>query len=782
MRLFRSLPVILSLSLLWGAVSLAQPIQPSPPFSVLVTQWTRILDEAQRLTQTSDISAAQIETYRQLLGKVRTEAQTARQTATKQIEAIELLLNALGKPPDADQLPEPDGVAASRQRYIEDLADYRARVALADLTRTRAEAIERTLQKLGRGQLRAFLREQDSSPLEPDIFMRGFEEVRAYLRSLVHIPVDWFQGLSSADRAFVLGYSGTAITLGVTVGWLLRRFLIHHFGCDPDNLNPSYRRRLGAAIIHGIANGVIPALILGALLSWASLPKNLLNEPVAQVYALFGMVLIFYILCVALVYAVLNPGLPQWRLFPLTSQAADALSRRIVLLAGLLALDGFLRNAMTNAPQSSPELQAVYGLLFHSSEALVLFALTRNWLWQREEEASPGKATKAQRLFVFSRKLTAGAAWLVILALLSGYSHFANYLIYALLATWFVAGLLFLLHGLLIELLELALLHIRLRTDDDPQRGKIFRFWFDFLLTGLLWIAGIVLVASPWGVPVIDLWTWSRWLFDEITIGNFTLSLPDIGAAILIFSAALMVNRLIQRLLLKRILPQTRLSPGAQYSIAIGVGYFGVFVAILLGIAALGINLENIALVAGALSVGIGFGLRNIVNNLLSGMILLIERPLKVGDWVIVGDKEGIVRQINMRSTELESFQRSSVIVPNADMIAYPVINMTHHDTLGRIEIMVGVAYGSDPIQVRELLLECARRHLKILYDPEPFVLFQQFGPSRMEFELRCFTGDVLNRLSIASELRYAIEQRFRVEGIVIPLPQQVVHLASTAG
>lgn len=155
MRLFRSLPVILSLSL-WGAVSLAQPIQPSPPFSVLVTQWTRILDEAQRLTQTSDISAAQIETYRQLLGKVRTEAQTARQTATKQIEAIELLLNALGKPPDADQLPEPDGVAASRQRYTEDLADYRARVALADLTRTRAEAIERTLQKLGRGQLRAF--------------------------------------------------------------------------------------------------------------------------------------------------------------------------------------------------------------------------------------------------------------------------------------------------------------------------------------------------------------------------------------------------------------------------------------------------------------------------------------------------------------------------------------------------------------------------------------------------------------------------------------------------
>jgi len=776
----RLLLLILALSLLETA-SLAQPVLPSPPFSVLIAQWTRILNEAEQLAQLPGISADQVETYRRLLDKTRAEAQTARQTALKQVTTFEGLLNALGRPPGPDQPPETGEVAAKRRQYTEDLADYRARVALADLAITRAETAELILQKLGRGQLRAFLQERGPSPLESELLMRGWAEMQVYLQFIAQIPIGWFQGLTPGDRTFVLGYSGLAITLSIVMGWMLRRFLRRRFGCDPALPDPSYRRRLGAAMAEGVANGVIPALILGALLSWASLPENLLTGPVRRVYTSLGTVLIFYILCVALVYAVLNPKLPQWRLFALPSRAAAALSRRIALLTALMALDWFLRTAVTDTLlSSSPPPLAAYSVLLYSSQALALFALTQGWLWQREEPVDAGQGPpKKRRWFTLVRRLVAGGALLTVVALLSGYGNFGGYLIRALLATGFVAGLLFLLHGLLVELLDLALTHASPQTD-APQQSQIVLFWFNFLLTSLLSMAGVVLVAPLWGIPLADLWAWSRWALDGVVIGQFILSPKNIGTAILIFSVALMVNRLIQRLLLKRILPQTRLSPGAQYSIAVGIGYFGVLITILLGIAALGIELESIALVAGALSVGIGFGLRNIVNNLLSGMILLIERPLKVGDWVIVGDKEGIVRQINMRSTELENFQRSSVIVPNADMIAYPIINMTHHDTLGRIDITVGVAYGSDPQHVRNLLLECARRHLKVLYNPEPFVLFQQFGPSRMEFELRCFTGDVLNRLIIASDLRYAIEERFRAEGIIIPFPQQVVHLAST--
>ena len=185
-------------------------------------------------------------------------------------------------------------------------------------------------------------------------------------------------------------------------------------------------------------------------------------------------------------------------------------------------------------------------------------------------------------------------------------------------------------------------------------------------------------------------------------------------------------------------------------------------------------------MIAGALSVGIGFGfgLQNVVNNFVSGLILLVERPIKVGDWVIVGDKEGMVNRVNFRSTELQTFRRASVIIPNAEILSTAVTNWTHKDRFGRIEIAVGVAYGSDLERVSNVLLECAGAHRQILSYPPPYVLFQNFGVSSLDFELRCFIGNVLDIAIISSDLRLAIDKRFREEGINIPFPQRVVHIA----
>ena len=178
------------------------------------------------------------------------------------------------------------------------------------------------------------------------------------------------------------------------------------------------------------------------------------------------------------------------------------------------------------------------------------------------------------------------------------------------------------------------------------------------------------------------------------------------------------------------------------------------------------------------MSVGIGFGLQSIVNNLVSGFILLFERPIKVGDWIIVGDKEGLVKKISFRATEIETWQRASVIVPNGELLTTAVTNWTHSDRRGRVEVPVGVAYGSDVEKVREILLACADEHDRVLKDPPPWVLFMNFGNSSLDFELRCFTNDVMRRMGCASDLRFAIDKRFREEGIEIPFPQHVVHMA----
>jgi small-conductance mechanosensitive channel len=198
-----------------------------------------------------------------------------------------------------------------------------------------------------------------------------------------------------------------------------------------------------------------------------------------------------------------------------------------------------------------------------------------------------------------------------------------------------------------------------------------------------------------------------------------------------------------------------------------------------MGIAMLGVDLTNLALVAGALSVGIGFGLQGVVNNFVSGLILLFERPIRVGDWVVMNDQSGFIKRINIRATELETFDKSSVIIPNADILANMVVNWTHKDDFGRVDVRVGVAYDADTERVREVLLSCAREHpLVLAHYPglEPFVLFQDYGRNRLEFELRCYTPKVVERTVIASDLRFEIERRFREEGINIPLPQEVLH------
>ncbi len=203
----------------------------------------------------------------------------------------------------------------------------------------------------------------------------------------------------------------------------------------------------------------------------------------------------------------------------------------------------------------------------------------------------------------------------------------------------------------------------------------------------------------------------------------------------------------------------------------------GIIVAAAVGISALGLDLSNLAIVAGALSVGIGFGLQNVVNNFVSGLILLVERPVQVGDWVVVGDKQGYVRRIKVRATEIQTFDRASVFVPNSQLISEAVTNWTYADKMGRVIIPVGVAYGTELRTVMKILTEIGQSHPEVLKQPAPAALFRGFGDSALNFELRCFLADVERTISVTSDLCLAIDDAFREAGIEIPFPQQDVYI-----
>jgi small-conductance mechanosensitive channel len=225
------------------------------------------------------------------------------------------------------------------------------------------------------------------------------------------------------------------------------------------------------------------------------------------------------------------------------------------------------------------------------------------------------------------------------------------------------------------------------------------------------------------------------------------------------------------------VMERAGVDPGVRDSVRTGVGYVGIALAALLAVSYLGLDFSNLAIVAGALSVGVGFGLQSIVNNFVSGLILLAERPIKAGDWIIVGAQEGIVRKISVRSTEIETFDRANVIVPNSMLITEPVKNWTLHNSTGRMPIPVGVHYDSDPEKVRDILLKAAQDHPQVLSVPEPFVFFEDFADSALNFILFVYLANVNRSFAVRTDLRIAILKSFRENGVEIPYPQSDVHL-----
>ena len=369
------------------------------------------------------------------------------------------------------------------------------------------------------------------------------------------------------------------------------------------------------------------------------------------------------------------------------------------------------------------------------------------------------------KLLGFLRRILLGVAVISPLIAVIGYVNAGSAIALPMIKTLGLLALIVILQRLTFDVYAAIL------NKSEEEADALAPVLLGFIIT----ISVLPFFAIIWGTRVSSLTELWIQFQDGIKIGDSRISPLDFLTFILLFTIGYMLTRVVQSALRGSILPKTNLDSGAQNALVAGLGYIGIFIAALVSISSTGLDLSSLAIVAGALSVGIGFGLQNIVSNFVSGVILLIERPISQGDWIEVSGKMGYVRNISVRSTRIETFDRTDVIIPNADLVSGVVTNWTRGNTIGRVIIPVGVAYGTDTKKVEKILRDIISKNEHVAKDPAPGVVFQGFGADSMDFEIRAILSDVNYMLSVKSDVNHEIVKRFNKAGIEIPFAQRDV-------
>ncbi|ROT95908.1 DUF3772 domain-containing protein [Histidinibacterium lentulum] len=680
-------------------------------------------------------------------------------------ETLQGRLAALGPPPGEGET-EPEPVAERRAALQAELAALAAPALLVQEARAEASGLIAEIDALIRDRQTAALTERGPLPLLPqnwgtlpDNLGRGAALLRAEVVSSVQSPVRLEAARQGLPGMSLMGLVGLALLL------FGRRWV------RAAEARALRRTRPGTgAVMTLLSLGHFALPLLGAGLVIGAVVGTGLAGP--RIEALLGALLsgVWIVLAAAWLTGRLfrpDPG-PKGLPVDLGEEARARLRRYALAIGWTMAAEVFLGAVVTQI-ELSERSAAVLTFPLTLALGLLLFGLGRNLARElrKDDESKPEDRSFRDRLLSLVGRLTMVAGVLGPLVAALGFDAGASFLQLAVARTLALLGALIILQRFVFE--AWALLSGRPESETDALAPVLIAF--------VLSLAALPVLALIWGARVVDLTElWARFR-EGFTWGETTISPGQFLTFVMVFAAIYLLTRLVQGGLRSAVLPRTRLDIGGQNAIAAGVGYVGIFAAALIGIAAAGVNLTALGFVAGALSVGIGFGLQNVVSNFVSGIILLIERPISEGDWIEVGGQMGYVKSISVRATRIETFDRTDVIVPNADFVSAQVINWTRGNLVGRVIVPVGVAYGTDTEKVSAILLDIARQHPMVLMNPAPFVHFKGFGESSLDFEIRAILRDINFLIAVTTEMNHQIARRFAEEGIEIPFAQRDIWL-----
>jgi potassium efflux system protein len=779
---FRQFILTIVTILFWAVpLNIADAQTPAPaPISGIVAEQRPAIDALKK----------QIADYGQKMDKADTDAALAdlrlnlEATGKKLLEIgvsfrpriteINSRLEQLGPPPAQGQPAEAQVVTDERTRLTTEKAEINA-----VLGETEDQLIQVNKMIDATGDARRELFANTLSQRVDINYSLGSEVVDAYgqeLRTMNQLVSSWWRFVVSFKWQSMLAATFFAAIAALVLLFGGQRTLGHLYLRDAAIESPSYLSRLAVAFWSTLMRSLTVVVFLATTYFFLGY-FNVLRPDIASLfYMLFCVIGIVYFVH-ALAQAVICPGAPNWRLVRVAPRPGRILMVLITATATITGLD-YIADTINQIATSPLSLTVAKSLVATVLVGLLIIAMALLKPLEDEETGKIKPWPRAMRLFLYTIGLVP------IIAALLGYIGFARFVSQQIV-----------INGAVVVTMYLGFLTARAVSDENALAGTKLgravqtRFGMDettldqlglvasIVINVFVVLLGIPIILLLWGFQWSEMMAWFLTIATGFQIGSVNISLVAIAIGVLLFALFYFFTRWFQGWLDTRVMARGKLDSGVRNSIRTAVGYLGLGIAAVIGISAAGINLSSLALVAGGLSLGIGFGMQAIVSNFVSGLILLAERPFKVGDWIETGGVGGIVKKISVRATEVETFQRQSIIIPNSSFINGNVGNWTHRNKLGRVDIPIGVSHKVDPRRVHAILMDIARGHPLVLKNPEPFVAFKAIIESTMEFEMRVHLADLSNSGTVQNDIRFTLIDRFAEEGIEIPYPQRDVNL-----
>lgn len=742
--------------------------------------WGKLAGQAEQILETGQANEARLQAIRAEVVKWRDQFKSQEGVNSTRIATLKDQIAALGPVP-AEGETEAEDVAARRKELNDQLSQLQAPGLKAVEAYGRANGIVNQIDQTVRAQQADALIRKTPTPLNPANWGPALTEAAGVASNIyAEIRSRW----DSQGGAASLRESGPFVTGFLLLALLLLTRGRHWVDSLPSRLSARASERSRAALIFVVSLGQIAIPLFGVLLATGALfstglfgdwGRPLLFSIPAGALCLFGGIWLGRRL-----FPDSSTGVPA----PLpiaerqrnqarfrSSMLAMSLALHQIFARSVLPLSGFNNDGDSDIgtiPERLGDASAgVWHFVLIVLGAFYLFNLC-NILRRLKHSEHHGAPQYRVRIFAVLGMAGRVIAVLAPIAAALGYVTAANAVLWSAVLTLALIGFLLILQDLIADLYGLAV-----GGSDGSARESLTPALIGFALI----VLSLPFFALIWGARGSDLSeAWSR-TQEGFSFGGVHLSPTGVVTFILVFVIGYGLTRTVQSVFRNSVLPKTRMDSGGQNAVVSMLGYIGIGIAAMLAVTSAGIDLTSLAFVAGALSVGIGFGMQQVVSNFVSGIILLVERPVAVGDWIEVGGKQGVVRKMAVRATQIQTFDRNEIIVPNSDLITQQVTNWTRGNQTGRIIVPVGVAYGSDTRKVERILREIAEDQPTVMINPPPAVLFRAFGADSMDFEIRAMLSDIHGGVGVTSEINHEIARRFAEEGIEIPYAQRDIWL-----